>query len=116
MYDILDFEYGPTLGRSEGKMDLLINVLLVASGFVGAVMAIGGKTWVETNVPLHKRITPRGWIAGSCLVVTLILGIVKEVRTSSAAASLRTQVTDANARLEESRRLLRANVLATPPS
>ena len=59
-------------------MDLLINVLLVTSGFVGAGVAIGGRTWLENQDHLLARITNRGWIAIVCLVTTFVLGVVKE--------------------------------------
>lgn len=93
-------------------MDLLINVFLLMFGFVGAAVAIGGKTWLETPSELYKGITKRGWIAITCLVLTLILGIWKEIRTES----IRTELADSRARLDESRRLLKMTVQAVQPS
>ena len=46
-------------------MDLLINVVLLVVGFIGALTAIGGETWRKEGSPLARRITRRGFKAGN---------------------------------------------------
>jgi hypothetical protein len=68
-------------------MNLWINIALLSLGFIGASLAFGGETWVKIDAPIHKRITSRGWLSITCLLLALALGIWKEVRTEKAAAA-----------------------------
>ena len=61
----------------------LINVLLAVAGLLGAIAAFGGKTWLEGDDPLRKRITHRGWIALCGFFVTFLLSLAKEAVTDS---------------------------------
>lgn len=65
-------------------MELAINIALLVAGTVMAIAAIGGDTWVKGHAPIHRRLTPRGWLSIACLFLTLLLGVVKEVRVSAA--------------------------------
>jgi hypothetical protein len=68
-------------------MSLFINVLLLGLGFIGAISAIGGETWIK-GAPLRERITRRGWISITCLILTLSLGIAKEYRSQRQLAAV----------------------------
>ena len=61
-------------------MDTLINVSLLALGFVGAIAAVGGDTWRKADEPVLKRITKRGWLSIVAFSLTLTFGVVKEFR------------------------------------
>lgn len=63
-------------------MSLIIDVFLLIFGFIGALSAFGGETWRKTNEQLFKRITKRGWISLTCLLLALTFGIIKEVRNN----------------------------------
>jgi hypothetical protein len=103
-------------------MDLAINVVLLSLGFIGAVVAFGGDTWLKIDAPIHKRITRRGWVSVSCLLLALALGVWKEFRTDRAAADsakererLESELKAANSKLEASRKALvtfEPNILA----
>lgn len=67
-------------------MTFAINLLLLLLGTTGALAAFGGETWHKSNEPLLKRITRRGWLALICMLATLTLGIVKEIRNAAASA------------------------------
>ncbi|MFH2064212.1 MAG: hypothetical protein ABIK15_03305 [Pseudomonadota bacterium] len=60
----------------------LIDIIFLSSGFIFAVAAIGGDTWLKGNDSALKRITIRGWISIAALSVTLIFGVVKENNTA----------------------------------
>jgi hypothetical protein len=66
-------------------MTPFLNIVLLTCGFVGALAAFGGETWRKTDEPLLKRVTNRGWLSVSCLVLTLIVGVLKEVRSNISA-------------------------------
>ena len=104
-------------------MNLLINILLLLLGFIGATAAIGGDTWLKKEAPLYRRITVRGWLAIGCLSATLGLGVVKEVRTTDAneqsaqeAEDLLKQLGNTRAQLNESQHLLQNLLRATNPT
>lgn len=85
---------------------MLINLMLLVLGTTGALAAFGGDTWRRESIPWTQRITKRGWLALSCMIAALMLGIVKEVRSnrlaSDAAAKqeeLRAELTASNAAL-----------------
>ena len=56
-----------------------LNIALLIFGFFSAVVAIGGDTWDKAEPSLLKRITRRGWFAIVCFMLTLGVGIRKEV-------------------------------------
>ncbi len=122
-------------------MDLAINVLLVFSGAVTAIAAIGGVTWHPGTQSLAKRITSRGWVSIIALIATVVCGTVKEITTKSdsaraeatiarlekntkaeaaraeeTTARLEGQLTEARLQLDENRRILRNVVLSSQPS
>jgi hypothetical protein len=68
-------------------MTSVINLVLLVLGTTGALAAFGGETWRRSDEPLFSRITHRGWLALACMLSTLALGIVKEVRNSAASAA-----------------------------
>jgi hypothetical protein len=74
------------LGFKEITMTFAINLILLGLGTTGALAAFGGETWKKSDEPLYKRITRRGWLALVCMLATLALGIVKEIRSSAASA------------------------------
>ena len=63
-------------------MSLTINIFLLLFGVTGTLAAFGGETWRKTDEPLFNRITKRGWISLSCLLLALTFGIIKEVRNN----------------------------------
>lgn len=67
-------------------MGMLINLTLLVLGTTGALAAFGGDTWLREPIPWTQRITKRGWLALSCMIAALALGIVKEVRSSRLAS------------------------------
>jgi hypothetical protein len=76
-----------------------LNVLLLLFAFVGGLTAIGGKTWVDAE-KLLRRVTPRGWLALTCMFLALSVGIVKELRAKRSAALADTQLAESQARME----------------
>ncbi|SHJ40879.1 hypothetical protein [Pseudomonas luteola] len=68
------------------NIDLLINIALLALGFLGALVAFGGETWEKSNAPLLKRITARGWLSISFLTGALLIGVLKEIRSNASLA------------------------------
>jgi len=86
-------------------MLLILNILLLVLGSVGALAAFGGETWRNSSEPLLKRITPRGWISLLCLLCALSFGITKEIVSNriseiSAKKSLKAQA-DLQSRLDD---------------
>ncbi len=67
--------------------DLVINICLLSLGIAGSLAAIRGETWDVNKRRFLKKITVTGWIASICLLFTLVLGIVKEHRSSLAATA-----------------------------
>ena len=64
-------------------MGILINLSLLILGTTGALAAFGGDTWRREPLPFVKRITGRGWLALTCMIATLCIGITKEIRSNS---------------------------------
>lgn len=58
--------------------------LLLLSG-LGTLAAFGGKTWIDDDRPLLRRITRRGWISLLCLTLAIGVGIVKNLDEGRAA-------------------------------
>src|SRR6267143_3300542 len=73
--------------RMEVEAMDVINVLLLITGFAGAIIAVGGDTWLKGKNPLLERITARGWLSILLMVIALALGVYKELRTKSLEAS-----------------------------
>lgn len=65
-------------------MNFVINLALLILGTTGGLAAFGGETWKKGFEPIARRVTVRGWIALTCMLATLALGIAKEVRSSAA--------------------------------
>lgn len=100
-------------------MTSMVNLALLLLGTTGALAAFGGETWRKTDEPLQKRITRRGWLALSCMLATLALGIVKEIRSNAASveAATRQQELEANlARTTTELRDTRAKLAAVEPN
>jgi len=96
-------------------MAFAINLALLVLGTAGALAAFGGETWRKTEEPLHVRITKRGWFAFCCMMVTLALGITKEIRSNHASVKavaqqqeLRENLTRTTAELIDTRAKLAA--------
>jgi hypothetical protein len=94
---------------------MLINIILLLLGFIGAIVAIGGDTWHKGEKQLIRRITKRGWIAILVLALILALGIVKEFsaqiegeRLAISRAELKDKLLVANNNLEVSNNKLDA--------
>lgn len=83
-------------------MALAINLTLLILGTVGTLTAFGGETWKKSSDPLLQRITLRGWLALTCILSTLGLGILKE-RINS----------ESSARSEIAKKELESNLVAT---
>lgn len=60
-------------------MILVLNILLATCGLVGSFVAIGGNTWRKDHVAWIHRVTARGWVAITCLILAFTAGIAKEV-------------------------------------
>ena len=69
----------PKIIDSEGMM--AINIFLAIFGLIGTLSAFGGRTWNDGAEPLMERITKRGWLSLSCLIVAFSLGVAKEIKT-----------------------------------
>jgi hypothetical protein len=72
-------------------MSTVVNIALVASAFVTAIVAIGGDTWEKDKTPVWTSITQRGWIAIVCLALTFGLGVWKELQARNEAEALTSQ-------------------------
>lgn len=60
-------------------MIIALNISILLFGFGATVTAFGGDTLHKTNDSFFKRINTRGWIVISCIVITLIVGVYKEI-------------------------------------
>ncbi|MEI6677445.1 MAG: SH3 domain-containing protein [Mariniphaga sp.] len=61
---------------------LIINILIAFFGLTATLAAFGGETWKKGDEPLIMRITLRGYISLSCLLLTFTLGVLKELKTN----------------------------------
>lgn len=105
-------------------MLLILNVLLVLLAAVVAVVAIGGVTWRKDEPRLLRCITLRGWLSLGCVVLTVTVGIGKELLVQresnhqkaenqqlrggirsqlTVIGELRSELKDANATINETR-------------
>lgn len=86
-------------------MDSTLAVGLLVVGFVSAFAAIGGKTWRDDQtIPWSRRITARGWIAITCMSLTLGTGILKHVRDRAGIAEARQRAVQSEAKVAEQTR------------
>lgn len=60
----------------------IVDIAFIFSGFVFAIAAISGETWLKGNDSTLKKITLRGWISIFALIVTLVCGFAKENNVS----------------------------------
>jgi len=88
-------------------MELAINIALVTLVAIGALTAIGGETSRQNESHFWRKITLRGWFFVSCVFFTLILGVIKEIRSNAASeraehaqTKLRNELQTANQKLE----------------
>src|ERR1700683_544308 len=63
-------------------MTLVHNIVLLIVGTTATLAAFGGETWRKGPEPLLKRINSRGWVSLGCLLLALVIGTAKEVRTA----------------------------------
>lgn len=92
-------------------MAIVINIALLALGFIGTLAAFGGETWKKGDEPVLGRVTTRGWLSLTCLFCALALGIVKELRNSTEKSGLENQITQMTDQLRQQRLLLAAKRL-----
>lgn len=64
-------------------MLLAMQIIVVAAGIFGTLVAFGGDTWVKAPKPFISRITLRGWFSIFFLLVSLSAGIVEKILTNS---------------------------------
>ena len=62
-------------------MILILNILLATCGLIGSFVAIGGDTWRKGHVAWAHRVTVRGWLAITCILLAFTAGVAKEVVT-----------------------------------
>lgn len=74
-----------------------LNIAIAALTLASTLSAFGGKTWTEGSEPLFKRITFRGRIALTCLVLVFIAGISKEFASRAASKRAEDQIVNLNA-------------------
>jgi hypothetical protein len=60
-------------------MSTFLGIALLVLGATSTGAAFGGKTWKEGPEPFLERVTTRGWLSVSCLVLALLLGIWKQI-------------------------------------
>lgn len=60
-------------------MEIVIYLLQLLSGLVGATAAIGGDTWRKGPKPVLNRITRRGWFSIAALTLFFTLSAIKEI-------------------------------------
>src|SRR5262245_11131329 len=87
-------------------MSLILNVALLLLATTSTLTAFGGDTWRREPIPLHLRITQRGWVALVCLVATLLLGLTREIRTNRLAAVMQQERTVQAEQLQAQSKLL----------
>src|SRR5580700_8975518 len=71
-------------------------VVLLLLGLASALAAFGGETWRKNSKPLFKRVTHRGWIALALMFLTVVIGTVKEIRSSSESAKSKAELQKSN--------------------
>lgn len=87
-------------------MGLLLNLLLLVLGSLATLAAFGGKTWVEGPEPLPRRVTRRGWVSLTCLVLALSVGAIREIRSDRQGDALKKDRDDARHELDAANRRL----------
>jgi Bacterial SH3 domain len=91
-------------------MTLLLNIVLALLGLTGTLAAFGGETWRKGDQPLLERVTKRGWLALTCLILAFSTGVVKEVRAYRAANDAQAAKEAAEARSAEQQKKLDAQL------
>lgn len=90
-------------------MDTAVNVVLVALASLGAIIAIGGHTWVDGPHRWHQRVTRRGYAALLVFSMALVLGIVRELQSPGRAADIekkhQLELTELNRKLDDAYRM-----------
>lgn len=81
------------------NLTLFLTITLAVLGFAGSLAAFGGEAWRQNDLPLLRRVTRRGWVALTCLVLAFAIGIVKEVRSARITNESERKSTDQQARL-----------------
>jgi hypothetical protein len=66
-------------------MALAINLLLVLLSTTATLAAFGGETSRKGNESILRRLTPRGYVSLVCLLLTFVVGVLREVRSASSA-------------------------------
>ncbi len=61
-------------------MDLSISVALHGLAFAAVIFPFSGSAWDRTARGIFKKLKWRGWAGLSCLLLSLLLGVVREVR------------------------------------
>jgi hypothetical protein len=77
-----------------------LNAAILVLGFAATLTAFGGETWLKGEMPLIRRITPRGWMSLASLTLALVLGMFKEESEARAAGERKTQLDKADGELE----------------
>lgn len=100
-------------------MTLAIGTLLLILSAVGTLAAFGGKTWLDGDAPLLRRITRRGWVSLACLALATTAGLTKAMLDNQGSAETRRQaradrakLTEQSAELQRTRTLLQQQMTA----
>jgi len=94
----------------------VLNILLALLGLTGTLSAFGGETWRKGDEPLLTRITRRGYLSLSCLLLAFILGVTKEItikREKDLASSEQKLTAAENRRLHASIKGLRDSLVTS---
>ncbi|MBP9792887.1 MAG: hypothetical protein KBC56_02695 [Flavobacterium sp.] len=83
-----------------------INILLTSLGLIGTLSAFGGKTWSEGDEPIHKRITKRGYISLTCLILAFGLGVYKEISNNKNIDNKNSEILQLKAQLSSYKDIL----------
>ena len=64
-----------------------LNVAISALALASTLAAFGGETWRRGTEPFIERVTIRGWLSLTCLLVAFALGLLKEERANAAQSA-----------------------------
>jgi hypothetical protein len=64
------------------NLTLFLTITLAVLGLTGSLAAFGGETWRKGDARLLDRVTKRGWLALTCLILAFAVGVAKEVRAA----------------------------------
>jgi hypothetical protein len=98
----------------------MFNIVLLLLVFATSIVPFGGDTWVKGEGTIWRRILPRGWIAIALFVLTLSVGVAKELQSlredRGEKAASKERLDAANARLDLANgRLDELKVILAPP-